>query len=456
MIRPGSRLFTTQAAGDRPCAVLFDRRRDLSCAISPRSGIVQHSLMGVLLIALAFALVAFGRRRRHVADRRASRSAAALALGEAGAYILQWQQPWHGGPLALVGPPARSCRRAPSFDMGAEWLDRARLGARRIRSAAPERSKPRITAWSSPRTTLRRLADRDPLTGAINRRALREIFNEVQTSGAMLLFFDLDGFKQINDLYGHAAGDDCLRIVCANALKESFRPDDHVVRYGGDEFLVDRARTRRTDGARARIDDVTRSAWSATPGRSGAASRSACTELDAGGSPELALQIADQNIRCEESQTPLIGLQSRHRFDDRQLRRLRSRAEAVRTFPSARCDRISPTAIASSGWRSRILSLPSSRRCRRSSTFTSWPSKTRRRATSVRRSTNTARRCSSCCTSSSRQAPTFRPARSPIFVGPQYIVSVRRDAQLGFADVRRRCEQEPELLRHGPPTCFTR
>jgi len=37
-----------------------------------------------------------------------------------------------------------------------------------------------------------------------------------------------------------------------------------------------------------------------------------------------------------------------------------------------------------------------------------------------------------------------------IFVGPQYIVSVRRDAQLGFADVRRRCEREPELLQHGP------
>ncbi len=36
-----------------------------------------------------------------------------------------------------------------------------------------------------------------------------------------------------------------------------------------------------------------------------------------------------------------------------------------------------------------------------------------------------------------------------IFVGPQYIVSVRRDAQVGFAEVRRRCEQEPELLQHG-------
>jgi len=37
-----------------------------------------------------------------------------------------------------------------------------------------------------------------------------------------------------------------------------------------------------------------------------------------------------------------------------------------------------------------------------------------------------------------------------IFVGPQYAISVRRDAQLGFAEVRRRCEQEPELLKHGP------
>jgi magnesium transporter len=37
-----------------------------------------------------------------------------------------------------------------------------------------------------------------------------------------------------------------------------------------------------------------------------------------------------------------------------------------------------------------------------------------------------------------------------IFIGPQYVISVRRDAQLGFAEVRRRCEQEPELLQHGP------
>ncbi len=52
-----------------------------------------------------------------------------------------------------------------------------------------------------------------------------------------MLFFDLDGFKKINDLHGHAAGDACLKLFAA-ALRDSFRPDDHVIRYGGDEFLV--------------------------------------------------------------------------------------------------------------------------------------------------------------------------------------------------------------------------
>src|SRR5688572_9791180 len=46
--------------------------------------------------------------------------------------------------------------------------------------------------------------------------------------------------------------------------------------------------------------------------------------------------------------------------------------------------------------------------------------------------------------------PELQTGEVAIFVGPQYIVSVRRDAQVGFTDVRRRCELEPELLQHGP------
>jgi magnesium transporter len=46
--------------------------------------------------------------------------------------------------------------------------------------------------------------------------------------------------------------------------------------------------------------------------------------------------------------------------------------------------------------------------------------------------------------------PELQSGEVAVFVGPQYIISVRRDAQLGFAAVRRRCELEPELLQHGP------
>jgi diguanylate cyclase (GGDEF)-like protein len=176
--------------------------------------------------------------------------------------------------------------------MGAEWL--IVLGSV---LAVSERGRRTLEASHHrlvvAQDDLRLLADRDPLTGAINRRALRDIFNEVQTSGAMLLFFDLDGFKQINDLHGHAAGDDCLRVF-ANALMESFRPDDKVVRYGGDEFLVI-ARGLDADGARTRIADLTqrvkRNAGSIWCGFSVGIS-----ELEPGGEPDVALQIADQNM----------------------------------------------------------------------------------------------------------------------------------------------------------------
>jgi diguanylate cyclase (GGDEF)-like protein len=47
----------------------------------------------------------------------------------------------------------------------------------------------------------------------------------------------LDDFKEINDSYGHQAGDDCLKRF-SQALQASFRPDDHVIRYAGDEFVV--------------------------------------------------------------------------------------------------------------------------------------------------------------------------------------------------------------------------
>src|SRR6185437_15319535 len=79
--------------------------------------------------------------------------------------------------------------------------------------------------------------DHDPLTGLSNRRALPGVLRASYETGATIVFFDLNDFKEINDTLGHQAGDECLRRFAA-ALKASFRPDDHVFRFAGDEFVI--------------------------------------------------------------------------------------------------------------------------------------------------------------------------------------------------------------------------
>jgi diguanylate cyclase (GGDEF)-like protein len=87
------------------------------------------------------------------------------------------------------------------------------------------------------------LADRDALTPLLNRRAfLREVgrirtFAQRYGAPASLVYFDLDGFKAVNDRYGHAAGDAALQAV-AERLLANVRTSDIVGRMGGDEFAV--------------------------------------------------------------------------------------------------------------------------------------------------------------------------------------------------------------------------
>lgn len=98
-----------------------------------------------------------------------------------------------------------------------------------------------ITAQKHREQTLRQRAETDDLTGLYNRHTAIPMIRDylqtaVQPRGALIMF-DLDNFKQVNDVFGHVYGD---RVIVENAkkLQNSFREKDIVCRIGGDEFMV--------------------------------------------------------------------------------------------------------------------------------------------------------------------------------------------------------------------------
>jgi diguanylate cyclase (GGDEF)-like protein/PAS domain S-box-containing protein len=89
---------------------------------------------------------------------------------------------------------------------------------------------------------LRFMADNDPLTKVFNRRGIEKMFEEAAVSLAMgkpmaLAYIDLDRFKLINDLFGHAAGDEVLRQVCER-IGMTLAGGQQLGRVGGDEFVI--------------------------------------------------------------------------------------------------------------------------------------------------------------------------------------------------------------------------
>lgn len=100
-----------------------------------------------------------------------------------------------------------------------------------------------ITAQADRIARLERLALTDELTGLSNRRGieqrLAERLAEARRHGeqGVLVYLDLNGLKRINDVFGHAAGDEAIRLV-AEGLRKCLRASDSVGRLGGDEFAI--------------------------------------------------------------------------------------------------------------------------------------------------------------------------------------------------------------------------
>ncbi len=149
---------------------------------------------------------------------------------------------------------------------------------------------------------LREKVERDSLTGLYNRLGLQRLLTQMLEASRkrkeplVVALLDLDNFKQINDMYGHQAGDDVLCFV-ARLITRTLRSDDVVARLGGEEFVII---LPATDFAKARVPleriRAQIAAEDALPGLKGLTVSIGVAEYSGRGSvdPEELLRQADQ------------------------------------------------------------------------------------------------------------------------------------------------------------------
>ncbi len=110
--------------------------------------------------------------------------------------------------------------------------------------ARTEELKQALTKLSEAHIILKELNTIDTVTGIRNRRFFDDVLDQEwrrarrQRYSISLLLLDIDHFKQVNDNFGHLAGDECLAAVAKKADTTFHRPSDVVARYGGEEFAV--------------------------------------------------------------------------------------------------------------------------------------------------------------------------------------------------------------------------
>jgi diguanylate cyclase (GGDEF)-like protein len=90
---------------------------------------------------------------------------------------------------------------------------------------------------------LEQLASTDTLTGLYTRRQMLTVFKQEQSKlqrnqrPLSIIMIDIDNFKKLNDQFGHECGDDALKAI-ADCFRKTLRTQDHVARWGGEEFLI--------------------------------------------------------------------------------------------------------------------------------------------------------------------------------------------------------------------------
>jgi diguanylate cyclase (GGDEF)-like protein len=237
--------------------VIIERLQDQArAAIVVDVGSAKHRqqtdlILAAAVLAITLLMAAVALRSILSPLRDLTRRAGELAAGRL-----------DGEPVALIGRDELT-RLAAALEGNAATLLHVNAQARamadgRLDDPSLARSTPgpfgevlhsNVIAVQAQAARLRHDADHDPLTGLLNRMALeRAVIPTARIAGSefahpeagpqrWLFFLDLDGFKGINDEYGHEQGDDVLRAVSERLLR-AVRPGDLVARLGGDEFVV--------------------------------------------------------------------------------------------------------------------------------------------------------------------------------------------------------------------------
>jgi diguanylate cyclase (GGDEF)-like protein len=237
----------------------IQRLLEFTCAsLGMEEGAVSHIEGGVLTVdysvtasvPVGLTLESARTFARHIYGSREVLALADLTTGEKRDDPATLSQEWRAyvGATIFVGSKPFGMlsftRRSPR----AEAFDRADVDFMKIAGALVGAALERIRNEHA----LAQEARSDLVTGLANRAAfedqLRMSMARVKRHGGLVRvhFIDLDGFKSVNDRFGHAAGDEVLRIV-ATRLRELLREDDFVARFGGDEFAVLEV-ARSTDG----------------------------------------------------------------------------------------------------------------------------------------------------------------------------------------------------------------
>jgi diguanylate cyclase (GGDEF)-like protein len=274
-----------------PVILAFSAVSDVFVTSRDRLGLVSMAVVAVGFFGGAFSLAA-ARLPSAQWIAMAFGARALLAAAEAAAYGVNVAGLTPGEQIhdAFLVPANWILAAHYPLDTAAEWL--LAMGCLiGVSARAQNDLQAANNQMLAAQADLRRLADRDPLTGLVNRRALPEALRQVQPHGATLVFFDLNDFKRINDEHGHKAGDDCL-VRFAAALAASFRPTDAVVRYAGDEFVVVASGLDQ-----AAIDEriaAVRLRLTASPGELPVRFAFGIGNLPPGGDPDEALRAADE------------------------------------------------------------------------------------------------------------------------------------------------------------------